>query len=288
MRWGLYQGASVGNSARDAYLRELDSIVLPRFAARVRRACHGVRVGAGEAVRLPEGVSDARRPRAPRQEASPGPGRFGVEDRQRRGRHVAVDALRDAAGATARRCVRSRWTRRWSRRRAARFGRRRSRRSCTTSCSAATAARARTTLRLDMRRPRHREGPPPQERASAVGADSGLSTPRRSSKRSPAPACSRWSSSSPTRNGSGATGAGLPVASWPKLTEQVTDLYERRLHQRLGRDPQRPRDRAVLDRRAIRRRTGDPRRTDLAAARHVEDRRRQHVAGRARNGAAAG
>ena len=37
MRWGLYQGGSVGNSARDAYLRELDSILLPRFAARVKQ-----------------------------------------------------------------------------------------------------------------------------------------------------------------------------------------------------------------------------------------------------------
>ena len=37
MRWGLYQGASVGNAARDAYQRELDSIVLPRFASRVRQ-----------------------------------------------------------------------------------------------------------------------------------------------------------------------------------------------------------------------------------------------------------
>jgi len=37
MRWGLYQGSSVGNSARDAYVRALDGIVLPRFAARVRQ-----------------------------------------------------------------------------------------------------------------------------------------------------------------------------------------------------------------------------------------------------------
>jgi type VI secretion system protein ImpL len=37
MRWGLYQGASLGNSARDAYVRELDSIVLPRFAARIKQ-----------------------------------------------------------------------------------------------------------------------------------------------------------------------------------------------------------------------------------------------------------
>ena len=37
MRWGLYQGTSIGNAARDAYLRELDGILLPRFAARVRQ-----------------------------------------------------------------------------------------------------------------------------------------------------------------------------------------------------------------------------------------------------------
>jgi type VI secretion system protein ImpL len=37
MRWGLYQGASVGNAATDAYLRELDSILLPRFAARIKQ-----------------------------------------------------------------------------------------------------------------------------------------------------------------------------------------------------------------------------------------------------------
>ena len=37
MRWGLYQGGAVGNAARDAYLRELDGIVLPRFAARVKQ-----------------------------------------------------------------------------------------------------------------------------------------------------------------------------------------------------------------------------------------------------------
>ena len=37
MRWGLYQGRSVGNAARDAYLRELDGIVLPRFAARIKQ-----------------------------------------------------------------------------------------------------------------------------------------------------------------------------------------------------------------------------------------------------------
>jgi type VI secretion system protein ImpL len=37
MRWGLFQGRSVGNSARDAYLRELDSSLLPQVAARFRQ-----------------------------------------------------------------------------------------------------------------------------------------------------------------------------------------------------------------------------------------------------------
>src|SRR5262249_55380254 len=37
MRWGLYQGNAIGNAARDAYRRELDSILLPRFGARVRQ-----------------------------------------------------------------------------------------------------------------------------------------------------------------------------------------------------------------------------------------------------------
>ncbi len=34
MRWGLYQGTSIGNAARDAYVRELDGVLLPRVAAR--------------------------------------------------------------------------------------------------------------------------------------------------------------------------------------------------------------------------------------------------------------
>jgi type VI secretion system protein ImpL len=33
MRWGLYEGAAIGNAARDAYMRELDTVLLPRLAA---------------------------------------------------------------------------------------------------------------------------------------------------------------------------------------------------------------------------------------------------------------
>jgi type VI secretion system protein ImpL len=35
MRWGLFQGTSLGNSARMAYVHELDSTLLPRVAARI-------------------------------------------------------------------------------------------------------------------------------------------------------------------------------------------------------------------------------------------------------------
>jgi type VI secretion system protein ImpL len=37
MRWGLYQGNSLGNAARDAYERELDGALLSQLAARVER-----------------------------------------------------------------------------------------------------------------------------------------------------------------------------------------------------------------------------------------------------------
>ncbi|HTV01027.1 MAG TPA: type VI secretion system membrane subunit TssM, partial [Luteitalea sp.] len=37
MRWGLYQGTSLGNAARDAYLLELDASMLPFLAARLRQ-----------------------------------------------------------------------------------------------------------------------------------------------------------------------------------------------------------------------------------------------------------
>ena len=36
MSWGLFQGASLGNAARDAYVRELDGALLPHVASRIR------------------------------------------------------------------------------------------------------------------------------------------------------------------------------------------------------------------------------------------------------------
>jgi type VI secretion system protein ImpL len=37
MRWGLFQGTPVGKSARDAYLRELDGLVMPVLAGRIKQ-----------------------------------------------------------------------------------------------------------------------------------------------------------------------------------------------------------------------------------------------------------
>ena len=36
LRWGLYQGRSIGNAAQDAYVRELDSTLLPRLASQIK------------------------------------------------------------------------------------------------------------------------------------------------------------------------------------------------------------------------------------------------------------
>ena len=44
-RWGLYQGASLGNSARDAYVRVLDGLLLPQVATRIEQRLsqeHGI------------------------------------------------------------------------------------------------------------------------------------------------------------------------------------------------------------------------------------------------------
>ena len=82
--------------------------------------------------------------------------------------------------------------------------------------------------------------------------------------------------------GAGAMSAATLARS---CTSQVTELYERDYISAWDDAAQRPRDRAVLDRPAIHRRARHPGRTDLAAARPAEDRRRQHVA---RGGADAG
>jgi type VI secretion system protein ImpL len=37
MRWGLFQGSSLGDAASDAYVRELEGVLLPRFAARMKQ-----------------------------------------------------------------------------------------------------------------------------------------------------------------------------------------------------------------------------------------------------------
>ena len=64
MRWGLYQGDSIGNAARDAYVRELDGTLLPRVAARIEERLVEFAPEPEKLYRVPEGVSDARRAEA--------------------------------------------------------------------------------------------------------------------------------------------------------------------------------------------------------------------------------
>ena len=93
MRWGLYQGTSLGNAARDAYVRELDGVLLPRIAARFEKRLGEYRAGAGKAVRVSQGVPDARRAQAPGQEAPAVRRRSRVARRRHRGRRNAGTSL---------------------------------------------------------------------------------------------------------------------------------------------------------------------------------------------------
>ena len=112
MRWGLYQGRSIGNSARDAYVRELDGILLPRFAAQLQAAARSSTAGEPEKLyAVLQGLPDARRPehldkahladaRRSRVEA----GRW----RRGRGRAARLRSISQACSRMRRRCVRCR------------------------------------------------------------------------------------------------------------------------------------------------------------------------------------
>ena len=113
MRWGLYEGRSISNSARDAYVRELDSILLPRFAMQLQAR---VIEYAGDPQKLYpvlQGLLDARGPVASGQGVPRDARRSRVEAgrwRRRRGRARACAAFlgaarecNDVASAAARR-----------------------------------------------------------------------------------------------------------------------------------------------------------------------------------------
>ena len=176
MRWGLYQGASVGNAARDAYVRELDGIVLPRFAARVRQRLVDY---ASEPEKLYVYLKAYLMLGDPKHLDKKHPAdrwRIWMANARRRARrgHRRCRSTSEACSSTAARCARSPWIRRSSRRRAAPFAgvdpadhvrraaallrRRHGGRCCTSTSSPA----------------RHREGPQAQERAQAVGAGAGV------------------------------------------------------------------------------------------------------------------
>ena len=212
-----------------------------------------------------QGVSDARRPASPRQETPPGPGGFGVEDAA-------------TAAAPAPRCRRTSQTL---------LAERETLRPI--ALDQALVAQARSTIRrasipqimydqlmrgysgeskddvrLDMTRRRHREGPPPQKRAPAVRADSGFLHAeglQRGHRRRHAPA------GQAVRRGGMGMGHRRRSARFQLAEADGAGhrAVRAQLQQHLGCAPQRPRDRAVLDRRAIWRSLGDPRRLGLAA-----------------------
>ena len=140
MRWGLYQRASVGHAARDAYLRELDSVLLPRFATRIRQ--HVIAYGS-EPEKLYEYLKAYLMLGEPRHldkkhlqwvadlEWGPAEATAGAARR--------CQPPPEPARNSARPCARARWTRRSWRRHAARFDGHRFRRSCTARCSEPTA-----------------------------------------------------------------------------------------------------------------------------------------------------
>ena len=288
MRWGLYQGGSVGNAARDAYLRELDSIVLPRFAARIKQrlieyASEPEKLYVylkaylmlGEPQHLDKKHLQLRR-------------RSGVEAAAATAaaRHVAVDALPEPA---------------------------RIRRHAAPDRPGSGARRAGAQHHpagvdpADHVRPAAAQLQRAIPRARCGSTSSPASASRRCSGARAGAGCrSRCRASTRKRSSRRSPDAGmLPLVKqfaddewvWGDrrcLRRELAEAHgaghrsvRTRLHQRLGRAPERPRARAVLDRAAIRRRAWDPRRTDLAAARHSEDRRRQHVSGRARRRSAA-
>ncbi len=266
-----------------------------RLRARARRhvvaACGGahqgtsgrVRLRAGKAVRLSQGVSDAGRAQASRQEAPAGPGRSGVEDsgQGRRGDgDCAVDSTSRACSTTATHCGRLRWIGRSSRRRAAAFVRRRFRRSCTASSSAATPTIARAPC------------------VSTVSAGVGVEQVfrRKSGVSLSEPMPSLYGTAvfqEVTGQGRAELVKQLAEDDWVWGEGGVSgrksgeDRGRRHqslragLHPRLGRALERPRVRVVLDRAADERGAPDPHRTDVAAARPAEGRRRQHGSRRA-------
>ena len=85
--------------ARRAYA-ELDGALLPQVAARIKESARRLRAGAGETIRVTQGLPDARPARASRQSAARIHRRSRVEEprlRRHRGRRGAVEALREPA-----------------------------------------------------------------------------------------------------------------------------------------------------------------------------------------------
>ena len=251
MRWGLFQGNSLGNAARDAYARELDGALLPRSRARFRQRLI-------DYAAEPEKLYEYLKAYLMLGDPSISTGAAALSRRSRVGRRLYADSPQRArvGGRALQQPARVRGhaspacgsTNRSSRRRAARSDRLRCRRSCTATCrSELREATRRARLRLDQ--------------AAGLGADRVLRRKSGISSLEPFPSlytkpvfkeitasatAERSSSSSRPRTGCGATTAPA-LAGSAELTTEFIDVYEKD-YIALGRDRQGHRARADGDR----------------------------------------
>ena len=248
---GAVSGASVGNAARDAYLRELDGMLLPRVAARSSNGWSSIAPSPRSSTST-EGVPDARRAAASRQGAPA----------------VVADLEWNDAdnGRSASAGIASRRTSRACSSTATRCGRWRSIPSLVAqarsthpagvdpadhlrpAASAATRTTARARVRLDIAAGVGGEQVhPAQERRAVWPSRFPASTARRCSRRVTGVACRAISSKQFAADDWVWGEAARSPAIRCGLRREVTELYERDYINAWDALLERPRARAVLD-----------------------------------------
>ena len=228
MRWGLYQGDSLGDAARDAYGRELDEAMLPTVAARFRQRMIEYASEPEKLYQYLKGVSDAGASGASRQAATRISGRSGMAVGVRGGSGSRCKPSRNISAAyssTRTRFVPSRSMTPSSRRRAARCSRRRRPDSSIDTSGSSTPTTRRAHCASICRGTRRRTGAQAQEPCQPRRASPSIYTKTvfeeitdnedRDS-----------SSSSRTNTGCGATRA-PSITQFAALSAEFLDVYEK-------------------------------------------------------------
>ncbi len=259
---GCFRATSLGNAARDAYMRELDGALLPQVAARIRERLIDYAPEPEKLYEYLKAYLMLGRAGAPRQGAARlhcGPR---VEE-PRRGRprsgRCALEAFRQPARIRGRAAPGGAGSSRSSRRRAARFGRRRSAGSFTARSGSATRPTPRAPCGSTSRPAWAPTGCCSERAGCRCPSRCRVSTPRRCSGRSPTAAPTTSSSSSPPTNGCGAKAESPRVGSGTHRGGVHRPLREG-LHRVLGRHRQGHRARVDGDAGEHEGRAGDPRR----------------------------